>query len=343
MRSHNANLGKIEISKKYLTFYIFFYIISLEDTKRSILRRYILKVFVTGGTGFVGKNIVDKLVERGYKVAILVRDKNSVKKLGSYANKLDYVYGGVQDIDSLESGMAGYDAVIHLVGIIREVGSNTFESVHYEGTKNVIEAAKSSRIKRLIHMSAEGTSSAAKSKYHKTKFRAEEYLKSSGLNYTIFRPSMLFGPEDKNFNILADLIRKAPFIPVIGGGNYRWQPVSVKDVAEVFVSALDNQRAERKVYEIRGPAVFTFNEVLDILMKMLSIKRTKVHIPVALIRPIVYILERILSSPPLTSDQLKMLLDNYDHPIDDLLEDFGIELIPFDKGLREYILKGERI
>ena len=301
-----------------------------------------MKVFITGGAGFVGNNIIVKLLERRYEAVLFIRDKNSAKKLGTFANRLNFVHGNVQDISSIEKGMFGCDAVIHLVGIIREIGANTFESVHYEGTKNVVEAAKSSKIKRFIHMSAEGTNSAAKSKYHKTKFRAEEYLKSSGLNYTIFRPSMLFGPEDKNFNILADLIRKAPFIPVIGDGNYRWQPVSVKDVAEVFVSALENQRAERKAYEIRNPDVFTFNEVLDILMKILSIKRTKVHIPVALIRPIVYILERIVSSPPITSDQLKMLLDNYDHPIDDLLEDFRIELTPFDKGLREYILKGGR-
>lgn len=301
-----------------------------------------MKVFVTGGSGFVGKNIVAKLVERGYEAVILVRDKDSVKKLGSYAEKLNYVYGNIQDINSLERGMSGCRAVIHLVGIIREVGANTFESVHYQGTKNVVEAAKSSRVERLIHMSAEGTSSAAKSKYHKTKFMAEEYLKASGLNYTIFRPSMLFGPEDKNFNVLADLIRKAPFIPVIGDGNYRWQPVSVKNVADIFVSAIENRRAERKVYEIRGLDVFTFNQVLDILMKLISIRRGKIHIPVALIKPIVYILEQILPSPPITSDQLKMLLDNYDHPIDDLLEDFSIEMIPFDKGLSEYILKGGR-
>ena len=299
-----------------------------------------MKVFVTGGTGFVGKNVVDKLVEHGYEAVILCRDENSLRKVGAYSDKITYVYGNVQDIASLELGMSGCDAVIHLVGIIREIGSNTFESVHYEGTKNVIEAAKLSGIKRFIHMSAEGTGPTAKSKYHKTKYQAEEYLKSSGLNYTIFRPSMLFGDEDKNFNVLADLIRKSPFIPVIGDGTYRWQPVSVKNVAEVFVSAIENQRAEKKVYEVRGPDVFTFNEVIDILMDILSMKRVKIHIPVSFIRPIVYILERIVSDPPITSDQLIMLLDNYDHPVDDLLEDFELELTPFDKGLSEYILRG---
>jgi len=249
-----------------------------------------LKVFVTGGTGFVGKKVVGRLLERGYETAILARDDNSLKKSAPHAEKLKYVYGNIQDIDSLEKGMSGCDAVIHLVGIIREIGSNTFESVHYGGTKNAIEAAKLSRIKRFIHMSAEGTGPTAKSKYHKTKYRAEEYLKSSGLNYTIFRPSVLFGDEDKNFNVLSDLIRKSPLIPVIGDGNYKWQPVSVENVAELFVSAIENKRAEKKVYEVRGPDVFTFNEVLDILMEILSIKRTKVHIPVSFIRPIVHIL-----------------------------------------------------
>ncbi len=299
-----------------------------------------MKVFVTGGTGFVGKKVVGRLLERGYETAILARDDNSLKKSAPHAEKLKYVYGNIQDIDSLEKGMSGCDAVIHLVGIIREIGSNTFESVHYGGTKNAIEAAKLSRIKRFIHMSAEGTGPTAKSKYHKTKYRAEEYLKSSGLNYTIFRPSVLFGDEDKNFNVLSDLIRKSPLIPVIGDGNYKWQPVSVENVAELFVSAIENKRAEKRVYEVRGPDVFTFNEVLDILMEILSIKRTKVHIPVSFIRPIVHILERIVPNPPITNDQLTMLLDNYDHPVNDLLEDFEIELTPFDKGLREYILKG---
>jgi NADH dehydrogenase len=166
---------------------------------------------------------------------------------------------------------------------------------------------------------------------------AEEYLKSSGLNYTIFRPSMLFGPGDKNFTVLADLIRKAPVIPVIGDGNYKWQPVSVRNVAELFVLALENKKAENKTYEIRGPDVFTFNEVLDSIMDVIGITKPKVHIPVGIARPIIYLLEILLPSPFITSDQLKMLLDDYAHKIDDVLTDFNIKLLPFKKGLREYL------
>ncbi len=302
-----------------------------------------MKVFVTGGTGFVGRSVVSKLIEHGHDAILLVRSQRSIKHMESCAGRLDFVSGSIRDIAILKKGISGCDAVIHLVGIIREVGSNTFKSVHYEGARNVIEASRSARIKRFIHMSAEGTKPSSPSNYHKTKFMAEEHLKSSGLKYTIFRPSMLFGPGDKNFNVLADLIRKAPFIPVIGDGNYKWQPVSVKNVAELFVLALENQKAEGKTYEVRGPDVFTFNQILDILMKLLGIKKPNVHIPVSIARPIIHILDKLLSSPPITGDQLKMLLDNYDHQVGDLLKDFDINLIPFEKGLLEYISKGGEI
>ena len=169
---------------------------------------------------------------------------------------------------------------------------------------------------------------------------AEEYLKSSGLNYTIYRPSMLFGPGDKNFTVLADLIRKAPVIPIIGNGNYKWQPVSVRNVAELFVLALENKKAENKTYEVRGPDVFTFNEVLDIIMDVICVKKPTVHIPVRFAKPIINLLEKILSCPFITSDQLKMLLDDYNHHIDDVLTDFNIKLLPFKKGLREYLKEG---
>ena len=300
-----------------------------------------MKVFVTGSTGFVGRNIVGNLTALGHDPVLLLRNKDSARKLHPIEKSTKLFCAGLQDVARLEEGISGCDAVIHLVGIIREVGSNTFMNVHYRGTKNVVEASRRAGIRRFIHMSAEGTRPSAVSNYHKTKFIAEEHLKSSGLNYTIFRPSMLFGAGDRNFNVLADLIRKAPFIPVIGDGEYRWQPVSVKNVAELFVLALNNSNAERKTYEVRGPDVFTFNQILDILMKILGLKKPKVHIPVSVARPVVHMLDRILPSPLITRDQLKMLLDNYDHPVDDLLKDFNINLIPFEKGLREYISKEE--
>jgi uncharacterized protein YbjT (DUF2867 family) len=297
----------------------------------------ILRVFVTGGTGFVGQYVVKTLLEHGHEAVLLVRQNNAPQNQAPPLPSSSFVEGDIHRRETLTRGVSGCDAVIHLVGIIREVGKDTFRTVHYEGTRNVVDAAQSAGIKRLIHMSAEGTKPSALSQYHKTKFSAEEYLKSSGLNYTIFRPSMLFGPGDKNFTVLARMIKKAPFIPVIGKGKYKWQPVSVRNVAELFVLALENSKAENKTYEVRGPEVFTFNQILDTIMEVIGITKLKVHVPVGIARPIIYLLERLLPSPPITSDQLTMLLENYDHHTDDVLMDFNINLIPFEKGLREYL------
>ena len=297
-----------------------------------------MKVFVTGATGFAGRYVVKELLKQGHEPVLLSRQINTPHnhQLPPLSPSL-FVEGDIIDSASLEKGVSGCDSVIHLVGIIRETGRNTFMNVHYKGMKHVVDVALSAGATRFIHMSAEGTKPHALSHYHQTKFMAEEYLKSSGLNYTIFRPSMLFGAGDKNFTVLADLIRKAPVIPVIGDGNYKWQPVSVRNVAELFVLALENKKAENKTYEIRGPDVFTFNEVLDTIMEVIGVTKPKVHIPVGVARPIIYLLERLLPSPPITSDQLTMLLDNYDHHIDDVLRIFNINLIPFEKGLREYL------
>ena len=301
----------------------------------------ILKVFVTGATGFAGRYVVKELLKQGHKPVLLSRQKNAPRNHQTHPlPSSSFVEGDILDSVSLEKGVSGCDAVIHLVGIIRETGRNTFMNVHYKGTKHVVDATLSAGATRFIHMSAEGTKPHALSQYHQTKFMAEEYLKSSGLNYTIFRPSMLFGPGDKNFTVLADLIRKAPVIPVIGDGNYKWQPVSVRNVAELFVLALENKEVENKTYEIRGPDVFTFNQILNTIMQVIGLKKPKVHVPVGIARPIIYLLEKLLPSPPITIDQLIMLLDNYDHHIDDVLRVFNINLIPFEKGLHEYLKEG---
>ena len=148
---------------------------------------------------------------------------------------------------------------------------------------------------------------------------------------------MLFGPGDKSFTVLADLIRKAPVVPVIGDGNYKWQPVSVRNVADLFVLALENKEAVNKTYEVRGPDIFTFNEVIDIIMDVICMKKPTVHIPVRFAKPFIHLLEKILPSPFITSDQLKMLLEDYTHQTDDVLRVFNIDLISFEKGLREYL------
>ena len=186
-------------------------------------------VAVTGGTGFVGRAVVSELLQAGHQVRILSR-----KAPERLTEGVTHVPGSVVTGIGLDNLLEGVDAVIHLVGIIKEAEENTFRATHYGGTVNILAAASRAGIKRYIHMSAMGTREKAVSKYHQTKFAAEEAVRASGLDWTIFRPSTIFGPGDKFINMLVDILRKTPFMPVLGGGKSQMQPVSVRDVAMAF-------------------------------------------------------------------------------------------------------------
>lgn len=296
-----------------------------------------MKIFVTGATGFVGREFVTRAKDRGHKIAALVRSEASVKKIGPVADGIEAVEGTLFDPENLARAMRGSDAVVHLVGIIRETGGETFERVHVEGTRNVVEACRKAGIQRYLHMSAENTRPDAPDRYHTTKFEAEEIVRASGLDYTIFRPSMLFGRHDRNFNELAAIIRKAPVVPVIGDGEYVWQPVWVGDVTEIFLRALETADAVGKAYEIRGPEKFSYNEILDLLMEILGRRKPRIFTPVSLMKPLVSAMGLFQSIAPITPEQLKMLLDEIEPPPENFSDDIPVKLKRLEEGLREYL------
>src|SRR6266446_335684 len=151
---------------------------------------------------------------------------------------VELIYGHVLFEPAIEGAQQGATCVIHLVGIIHEWKENTFERTHAQATKHVIDEAKKSGVKRFVHMSALGARENARSRYHQTKWAGEEYVRKSGLAWTIFRPSFIYGPKDKSINLFAQLIRRLPFIPVLGAGNTKIQPVSVESVAKSFVASI---------------------------------------------------------------------------------------------------------
>src|SRR5437879_1854498 len=173
-----------------------------------------MKVFVTGATGFVGEDIVRQLHGAGHSIRILVRDPNS-----RHAQEAISRYGAaihpcnVLDARSLEGALSGCKAVIHLVGIISEVGQNTFENVHTRGTQNMVTAAQQAGVRRFVQMSALGTRPDAVSPYHQTKWAAEELVRRSGLQFTVFRPSLIYGRRDHFVNLFAKIIRFSPVVP----------------------------------------------------------------------------------------------------------------------------------
>ncbi|NIQ97319.1 MAG: complex I NDUFA9 subunit family protein [Desulfuromonadales bacterium] len=292
-----------------------------------------MRVFLTGGTGFVGSEILRQLLEAGHTVRCLVRRGSSNKV--EAAKGMEIHRGDVTRPESLEGGLQGCDALIHLVGIIREYPGRgvTFKKMHVEATRNVLAAARDQGIRRYVHMSANGTRAGAESSYHRTKWRAEELVRDSQLDWTIFRPSVIFGKDSEFVKMLADLVRKLPVVPVIGDGEYRMAPVAVSDVARAFVEALEAPEASGQAYPLCGPGVYSYNEILELIGEALGKRKVcKIHQPVGLVKPVVGLLEN-LSFFPLTKAQLTMLLEENICEDDSWRQAFAIEPKDFGKEI----------
>lgn len=296
-----------------------------------------MNVFVTGSTGFVGNAVVRQLVAAGHTVHALVRpgSEDKLQRTEGVAVQL----GDVTDGKSLREGMEHCEAVIHLVGIIREFPGKgvTFEKLHVEATKNVLAAASDTGIMRYLHMSANGTRPDAETGYHRTKWKAEEAVRDSGLDWTIFRPSLIYGKGGEFVEMIADLVRKMPIVPVIGDGQYRMQPVSVDQVATAFVKALEISETTGQTYHVCGRNDYTYDEVIDLFGTALGKQDVfKLHHPLLLMKPAVSLLQ---STPqfPITSDQLTMMLEGNTCESMEWAETFGIEPEDFADGLKKCI------
>jgi len=286
-------------------------------------------IFVTGATGFVGNHVVSALLAFGEKVRCLVRP-GSEKRLRYPA---EIAKGDIFSPDLAEK-MSGCKAVIHLIGIIREIPQKgiTFKRLHVEATARALAAAKKAGIKRFIHMSALGSTPKAVSSYHQTKFQAEELVKRSGLIYTIFRPSVIYGPYDHFTTILAKTIKVSPIIPIIGNGLYKLQPVHVYTVALAFTLALYLPAAYNQIFEVGGPKALTYREIVDNIALRLERKIKKVFIPVKLIK---YITSYAQHAPfyPLTEEMLTMLLAGNVTKSDNFYGVFPLTPIKFQTGI----------
>ena len=269
-----------------------------------------MTVMVTGATGFLGRRVVQTLLDRGKDVRCLVRSPGAEAMFDQ--DRVDVHYGSVTDPASLRAAFYDLDEVVHLVAVIRERGGATFFRINVEGTRNVLRAAADAGVQRFVHLSAIGAQENPGMRYLYSKWLAEQLVFSSGIPYTILRPSLLFGEGDEFMNALAGLIRTTPLVPVIGNGKNEFQPVSVEDVARCVANAIDNPRLWNQRVEVGGPQRLTYDQVVDEVAFTMGAKRLKLHIPVVLMRFPVWLTEKLFSKPPVTRDQLAMLqVPNY--------------------------------
>lgn len=304
-----------------------------------------MKVFVTGATGFVGTHVVNALLRRGHEVAVLARRPDRARS--RYNRPVERLRGDVLDPETLARTFAGREAVIHLVGIIHDKGAQTFDRMHREAVENVVASMKTAGIRRLLHMSAMGTSPDSPSEYGRSKAAGEAVVRGSGLDWTIFRPSIIFGPGDGFVSLLAPIVAKNPlFVPVIGKGETKFQPVSVYDVARIFADALGKPETIGRTFEVGGPEVLTLNEVYrEIAAAIGKPRKPLLHLPLWWGRVLARVFESLalrglIDAPPLTRDELKSLSRDNAADVSETVATFDGEWKEFRPGLREYLTGG---
>ena len=288
----------------------------------------------------MGRHVTTLLAGRGHQVRALVRRDDPGR--AAAALPAERTPGDLADPAALAALTRGADVIVHLVGIIVEAGAATFEAVHVEGTRRLLTAAREAGVRRFVHMSAVGArDEPGATRYHRTKWRAEELVRSSGLSHAIFRPSIISGPENRPIRTLARLHRWSPLVPVFGDGGFAMQPVWIGDVALAFALAAERP-ALSGVFELGGPATLTYEEFVRAIGRAAGHPRRLVHVPLAVARAAAAALGVMGPLAPLTLDQLQMLVEGSATPANALESTFGIWALPFDEGLARFLGGGRR-
>jgi NADH dehydrogenase len=294
-------------------------------------------ILVTGGTGFVGRRVVHALRAAGRPVRCLVRDRGRAGFLESWGCEL--TVGDVTEADSLRRAVEGCDGVVHLVAIIAGKPAD-FERVMIDGTRDLVVAAADAGARRFVLMSALGTSERSKGlvPYYGAKWAMEKAVQGADLDWTIFRPSFVFGKDGGVLPGFLKQVRFLPLTPVVGDGTRRLQPVWVDDVAGYFAAAFATPGSVGRTFDLGGPDTPTWNELFAAIQRVLGKRRRLVHLPFGLVKANAAVLE-LLPKPPVTRDMLRMLeFEDNVGEIGPAVETFGIEPLGLDEQLRRAVL-----
>ncbi len=286
-------------------------------------------ITVFGGSGFLGRHVVQALAERQYRIRVAVRRPDltgHLQPLGC-VGQIHAVQANVRNRPSVAAAVRGSDVVINLVGILFESGRQRFDAVQSFGAEGVALAAAAHNA-RMVHISAIGADEDSSAAYARAKWRGEELVLAATPEATIFRPSILFGPNDDFFNRFAGIARLSPFLPLVGGGHTRFQPVFAGDVAEAIAKAVDGATRSGSIYELGGPDVYTFKELMEFTLATIERHRLLLPLPfgVAKLQAAIFELAsklplRVLSKPLLTRDQVELL--RYDNVVSDAARQDG--------------------
>ena len=292
-------------------------------------------IIITGASGFVGGHLVSHLLSAGSDISCLARSETASKSLLTKGCRV--IRGDITQPETLRGILHQDDFVIHLVGIIEEKGPATFQAIHVQGTRDLVAEAKRAGVRHFFYQSALGADRGSWSGYLRTKAEAEEIVRQSGIPFTIFRPSLIIGPWDGFTRKLTDMIKLSPVLPIPGEGKAKFQPVYIRDWLRCTRKVIDDPRSFTGTYDIGGPEHLTYREIVEHLSKALGYKKPVFSIPMGFMKLSTSILERFLPSPPVTSDQLRLLEQDNIGELDALEKYFGFRPTRLEDMFREFV------
>ncbi len=253
----------------------------------------------------MGSAILEELRSVGadYQLRCLLRPTSEPRGL---PHLIETLPGDLLNPRDVENAIQGCDAVINAVGVIAEAGKNTFFNVHVKALRHTVECSKKGNVKKYILVSALGTREGAESEYHKTKFQGEQILRESGIPFTIFRPSVVFGEKDRFINLLAKMVRRLPIVPVLGDGRNKFQPIYVRELARMVSEALGSECCTNRTVSVGGKKAYSYDQILSLLAELLGVgQRVFLHVPMGLLKFPAYLLK-----VPINYDQWLMLKED---------------------------------
>ena len=284
-----------------------------------------MRIAITGGTGFLGRHLADTLLQQGHQVVLLARGLNP--GAAAYENREQVSVLKIPLAQTLDivSAIKGCDAVIHCAGINREKGEQTFQAVHIDGTRNLLSAMRQVQVKRLIHISFLRARPQIDSPYHVSKWQSEEMVRNSGLNYTIFRPGVIYGQGDQFLTNLKRTLNNLPFFGLVGFTKQAISPLFVDDFTSVLAACIPHEQSYGRTYAIVGPEQLTLAEIVDLTADTIDIIPQKIPLPLFFHRISGLLMELLMADPLITSAQVTMLSESLSEtalPCDELPAEF---------------------
>jgi|SRR5579859_2867116 len=295
-------------------------------------------ILITGSTGFVGRHLVKRLVAEGEKPRCLVRSQQKAAETLP-VEQVEIITGDTTRLGTLEPATQGIDTLVHSAFItadIKEGHGVSYQGVNVEGTRNVIETARRAGVKKVVLVSGLGTKPDKPGSYMQGRYLAEQYVKESGLAWSIIQPSIQFGEHAAFFKGMADLIRMAPVVPIVGSSQRKFQPIWVEDVARCLIQQIREDNRNGKTYVVGGPEQFTYGAILDMLASAMGKKRLKAPTPIPLVSIGAAVMQAILPKPPITTAALTLFSFEQTTDMNAVERDFGFTPLSWRTYLAEH-------